>query len=138
MTWKPEWEQDTQILIQNPQLQDIPVWRDFEYYVNANSQSLVEVGTKDHPYKELDSVFVEIMNFHSHSERNIMIYVLEGTSVFANSVTYIVNMTHVQIESYSESSQEAGLARMVGINNISKAISPALPTNFNILGKDRE
>ena len=122
-------------MIQDPQLKDIPVCRDFEYYVNANSESPVEVGTKQHPYKDIDSALVEVMNFHSHSQRNVTIYVMEATTIFVNSVKYVVNMTHVQIEAYNYRNKVEGLARMVGLTNSSKVISPGMPTTFKILGE---
>lgn len=130
-----QWDSATQILIQDPQLKDIPVCRDFEYYINLNSQSHAELGTKLHPYKDLDSAFSEIMNFHSHNDRNVTVYVMEGTTVFANSVTYIVNITSVNIEAYNDIQSGVGLARMVGLMNSTKALSPPMPTKFNILGK---
>lgn len=135
LTWVTEWNATTQLYIQDPQLGDIPICRDFEYFVNANSESPVELGTQDHPYKDLDSVFVEITNFHSHNDRNISVYVMEGTTVFAKSVTYIVNITHVQIEAYSWVQANPGLARMVGLIDNLKAIPPSTPSRFNILGK---
>ncbi|CAI2377869.1 unnamed protein product [Moneuplotes crassus] len=126
-------DSSTQILIQDPQLHNIPVCRSFDYYVNINSGSPVELGTRGHPYKHIDSAFIEIMNFHSHSERNITIYVMEGTTMFINTVTYFVNITHVQIEAYNDNGNTLGIARMVGIKESSKVIGAAFPTKFNIL-----
>ncbi|CAI2364488.1 unnamed protein product [Moneuplotes crassus] len=122
-----------QILIQDPQLQNIPVCRSFEYFVNANSKSPVELGTKEHPYKDIEAAFSEIMNFHSHNQRNMTVYVMEKSTVFVNSVTFFVNMSHVLIETYNENMLNLGLARMVGIKNGSKIIPPAMPTKFSIL-----
>ena len=136
MTWVTEWDSATQILIQDSQLKDIPVCRDFEYFVNSNSESPVEVGTKQHPYKDIESALVEVLNFHSHNERNVTVYVMEATTVFVNSVTYVVNMTHVQIEAYNEKDDIPGLARMVGLDNSSKVIDSGMTTKFNILGKN--
>ncbi|CAI2362327.1 unnamed protein product [Moneuplotes crassus] len=133
MTCVTECDTSAQILIQDPQLKDIPVCRDFNYFVNANSESPVEVGTQQHPYKDLESAFVEILNYHSHNARNITVYVMEATTVFAKSVTYVVNMTHVQVEAYNENNAELGLARMVGLDNSTKIVAPAMPTKFNIL-----
>ncbi|CAI2361643.1 unnamed protein product [Moneuplotes crassus] len=133
MTCVEECDTDSQILIQNLQLQNIQVCRDFEYFVNANSESPVELGTQEHPYKDIESAMVEILNFHSHNPRNVTVNVMEATTVYANSATYIVNMTHVQIQAYNDADTEIGLARMVGIYNSSKIVNPATPTKFNIL-----
>ncbi|CAI2369723.1 unnamed protein product [Moneuplotes crassus] len=133
MTCVDQCDPESQIMINDTQLQSIPICRDFEYYVNANSQSPVELGTEQHPYKDIQSAFTEIMNFHSHSERNVTVYVLEETTVFASSPTYFVNMTHVQMEAYNDGSSIRRLARMVGVIEKSKIISPAMPTKFRIL-----
>ena len=104
--------------------------------MNPLSTSTVELGTIEHPYKELDSAFVEITNFHFHSERNISVFVMEGSTVFIQSPTYIVNITNVHLEAYSETSRIVGLARLVGVQSVSKIISQSTPTKFNILGKE--
>ena len=103
--------------------------------MNPLSTSTAELGTKDYPYKEIESAFVEITNFHFHSERNISVFVMEGSTVFVKSPTYIVNITNVHIESYSEKAKVVGLVRLVGVQSESKIISKSTPTKFNILGK---
>lgn len=60
---------------------------------------------------------------------------MEGTTVFVNSVTYIVNITHVQIEAYGANDADLRLARMVGLMDPTKATPIAIPTNFNLLSK---
>ena len=63
---------------------------------------MVEFGTKTHPYKNIGFVFVELLNYHSHSDRNLSVYVMENTQnymyLFKN---YIVNTTYVEILPYS-------------------------------------
>lgn len=97
-----ECDTDTQIAIDDPQIGNKPVCRSFQYYVNSQSESVVELGTMDHPYKNLGYVFIELLNFHSHSDRNITINVMENTRnevmLFMN---YIVNITEVKIVPYS-------------------------------------
>ena len=88
--------------------------------MNPLSESVVELGTQTHPYKDIKSAFVEILNFHSHTERTIKVYVMEGSTIYVNSPTYFVNITHVLIESYTEKSPKPGLARIVGIENNAK------------------
>ena len=135
MTCVPSWDSSTQVQIKDPQLSDISLWRSFNYYVNPLSESVVELGTQTHPYKDIESAIIEILNFHSHSERTIKVYVMEGSTVFINSPAYFVNITHVQIESYSNRNTVAGMARMIGIYNESKILPPSKPSKFNILSK---
>ena len=71
--------------------------------MNPDSESLVELGTKTHPYKNLGYVFVELLNYHSHQDRNISIYVKEYTQNYVYLFnSFIVNITHVEIMSYSD------------------------------------
>ena len=102
--------------------------------MNPLSTSTAELGTKSYPYKEIDSAFVEITNFHFHSERSVNVFVMEGSTVFVKSPTYIVNITNVHIESYSEKGNVKGMARLIGILNETKIIPQATPTMFHILG----
>ena len=101
--------------------------------MNPLSESVVELGTQTHPYKDIESVFVEILNFHSHTQRTIKVFVMEGSTIFINSPTYFVNITHVRIESYTEKSAVVGMARLVGIRTEDKNIPPSMPSKFNIL-----
>ena len=63
---------------------------------------MVEFGTKTHPYKNIGFVFVELLNYHSHSDRNISVYVMENTQNYMHLFrNYIVNTTYVEILPYS-------------------------------------
>ena len=67
-----EWGTDT-VLIEDGQLNLKSVWRSFEYYVDPLSTSMIELGTKEHPYRTIESVNLEIINFHSHTDSDIII-----------------------------------------------------------------
>ena len=45
------WNSTTQISFNDTQFQNIPVCRGTSYYVNPNSTQIVELGTKQYPYK---------------------------------------------------------------------------------------
>ena len=64
---------------------------------------MVELGTKAHPYKNLGFVFVELLNYHSHYDQNISIYVMENTNnyIYVEN-SFIVNITLVEMLSYSD------------------------------------
>ena len=63
----------TQIAINDTQFDNRPICRDFDYYVNPDSDSIIELGTIDHPYKKISYAFVEILNDHSHTDRNLTV-----------------------------------------------------------------
>jgi len=78
---------------------------------------------------------VEIMNFHSHSDRTINVFVMEYSSVFLKTTNVIANITMVHFESYSDVNTNAAKARMVGVKKDDKIVAPAIPTKFRILSK---
>lgn len=96
---------------------------------------MIELGTKDHPYKELDSVFVELMNFHTNVNRNISVYLMESSTSYLKVASYISNITHVNIEAYSEKSISPKKARIIGVESSNKIVPPGMVTKFNILSK---
>ena len=81
-----------------------PVCRHFNYYVNPESTKIIELGTKAHPFKNIALPFVEILNYLSHSDRNITIFVKENTNnLLLWESNYIINITMVTVETYTES-----------------------------------
>ena len=64
------------IQIIDDQLWNKPVCRDLNYYINPSSQQIIELGTKTYPYKNIGLPFVEILNYHSHSNRTITVNIL--------------------------------------------------------------
>ena len=128
-----QWDVVNQIAINNQQFGNRSICRSFQYYVNPNSDDVVEFGTFDHPYKSLGYVFVEILNYHSHNDRNITVSVMENTTnyIMAES-SYIVNVTKVTIKPYSKDlSIEPNRAIIVAIDN--GVLSDTKGTSLNIL-----
>jgi hypothetical protein len=128
-----QWDSATQISINDTQTGNRPVWRSFNYYVNPESDRVVEFGNKKYPYKSLGFVFAELLNFHSNSDRNITVYVLENTTNYLNLQNqYIVNITQVKITTYSLSSNlSAGKAKLVGLHYAPLEFTPG--TSLNLL-----
>ena len=113
----------------------IMFWRGLEYYVDVDSHSVIELGTYQHPYKDLDSVFVEMLNLHSHTDRDIVVYIKEDTVNYLHvSQNYIVNINSVKIMTYSDIfSNAANRATIIGtdIENVSPIYT--ISTSFSIL-----
>ena len=123
----------SQISINDTQLGNIPLCRSFTYYVDPSSMSTTELGTSEHPYKELNSVFVEILNFHSHSDRSITVRILEGTTAFLLKSSYIINTTEVIMEPYFRNSSIGNNPKIIGVESIDAITPPGVPTRFHIL-----
>ena len=113
LSWVSIWNSTTQIELNDPLLSGIPLCRSLVFYVDPLSPSSVELGTITHPYKELESVFLELFNVQSHSKGNITIKIREDTTNYLNEGTYIMNITQVRIESYSLKSLDIGKAKWV-------------------------
>jgi hypothetical protein len=43
--------------------------RSHEYYVNSESEEVIELGTKEFPFKSASLPFIEIFNYFSHSTK---------------------------------------------------------------------
>ncbi|CAI2361394.1 unnamed protein product [Moneuplotes crassus] len=134
----------TQITITNSQFHSKPICRGFDYFVDTSSGSYMELGTKQFPYKNIELAFVEILNFHSHSDRNLRVKVMENTDNYVGGilgsslrsdrrpVVLVNNITSVTVESYSvHSSLSPGTASIYFTNSSSVSADPK--TMFNIM-----
>ena len=72
--------------------------------MDSTSTEIIELGTKAYPYKNIGLPFVEILNYHAHSDHNVTVKVKEFTqNQMLYERNYIINMTQVTVETYSES-----------------------------------
>ena len=105
----------TQVAINDTQFDNRPFCRDFEYYVNPDSNSIIELGTINHPYKQITYAMIEILNYHSHTLRNITVYLMEYTrNELAIETAKIINITNINIKPYTLRSVDAEKAKIVG------------------------
>ena len=58
------WDNQSQILLTTDGLS---FCRGFDYYVDITSDQTIELGSKQYPFKDLESVFVELANHHSNT-----------------------------------------------------------------------
>ena len=101
MTWIESWDSSS-IPITDAQFWGKSIWREFNYYINPNSQEIIELGTQAYPFKNIGLAFVEILNYHSHSNRTINVYLLENTDNYLLwKSNFVINMTLVVVQSYS-------------------------------------
>ena len=131
--WGTRCNTASQIAIDDAQFGSVPICRSFEYYVNSKSENVVEYGTKEYPYRNLGFVFVELLNYHSHSDRNISVYVMENTESYLHVFNnYIVNITYVEIMTYS--SNESAIPSKANITSLEQSTLVDSPgTSLNIL-----
>ena len=116
MKWVSECASN-EVFIQDPQLRNFKLCRPTDYYVDPDSSEIIELGTKKYPYKNIALVFIEILNFHSNSNRSISIFLKEFTTSYVmQAKNYIINMTSVSIDSYSVGLNSPSNAIMYGVN----------------------
>ena len=103
LTWVPSCN-SSQIEITDPALFNVDsIWRTLEYYIDPSSDNLLEFGTKQHPYRTSKPVFAEILKHHSHTNREIMVYLKEGTNTYIeDSSIFVINMESITVSSYSD------------------------------------
>ena len=71
--------------------------------MNPNSDESIELGTRQYPFKNINLIFIDILNKLSNSNISVNIYVMENTYnyLFADSIM-LINITSIKIDSYSE------------------------------------
>ena len=100
--------------------------------MNPDSDSIIELGTIEHPYKQISYAFIELLNYHSHTDRNITIYVMEYTrNELSVGVGSIINITHVVITPYTLRSVDPDKAIIVGRDEAEILATPS--TSFSIM-----
>ena len=99
---------DNQLEMTGEQLYNLSFCRGYDYYVKPQSGEILELETKQFPYKNLMLPFIEIYNFHSNNPSvDINIYVYERSSVeIAFRKINIVNIYKVNLLSYTEIDEE--------------------------------
>ena len=85
------------------------VCRSLDLYVDPESSELMELGTKQYPYRHFRAASSEILNHYSFTDANIKIYLKEGTRVYVEiDKTYFLSMGMINITSYSDSNDYPG------------------------------
>ena len=84
-------------------LSTISICRPLMYYVNPDSEEIMELGTKEYPFRDINVVFIEINNEHQHTDRNISIFVMEDTDHYLPlEFIKFLNITKISIDTYTE------------------------------------
>ena len=99
LTCISDWTPNT-TKIESNQLNIPSVWRGLEYYVDPYSEEILELGTKEYPYRSMRHATMEITNFYSHSDAEITIYSKEA--YLEDGKLFFINMTSVTITSHPD------------------------------------
>ena len=67
------------ISVNRQRYQGVPIWKSTNIYVDPTSSSIIELGTKSDPYKNLVLAFLDALNIFSHQNVTLNVYVKENT-----------------------------------------------------------
>ena len=94
--------EENEIQVQSNFIYGLKIWRNLDFFVNPFSESVLELGTRDHPYKTFDIVFRDLFNFLSGQERNVTVNLLQSTTHhFLHHDVYLYGMHNVTFLPYS-------------------------------------
>ena len=97
----------TSYVLQSDSTTTVDMCRPLTYYVNPDSEQMLELGTIEYPFKDINLVLVELQNQHQHTDRVIDIYVMEETDSYMTvDLMKIVNITQVNIDTYTDHSSD--------------------------------
>ena len=104
----------TQLKISDAQFSVNSFCRTPNFYINPDTIEIIEMGSQKYPYKNLKSALSEILNYFSHKNFNITIFLKEGTRAYLqDSNSYLLNITSVTLKSYSDISSSPTRATLV-------------------------
>ena len=131
-TWVLSCDPITQIVLNNTQTGSKPYCRGFNYYVNSESLEVVELGSRRYPYKSLNLVFVELLNYFSHKDVTINVYIMERTTNYIQEAhNYLINTTQVNLLPYSNSGTSPEYATLILTDATVTLLDPK--TKFTLL-----
>ena len=78
------------------------------------SESVIELGTRQYPYKSIRAMFVELLNYHSNLDKSVIVYLKESQNHYMEDGTnYIMNITNVTIITYTDEQAILFKARLI-------------------------
>lgn len=100
-SWVQNCEID-EILIDSDKIHGLKVWRKLIYFVNSHSEEILELGTREFPYKSINMVIHELFNFVSGLDQEVIVKLSSASyHEFAHGSSFIYNMKKVVFEPYN-------------------------------------
>lgn len=90
-------------------------------YVDPESEEQIEFGTLKYPYRTMKSAASEILNFYSHSEGEVEVYIKDVSLEL--DTFYVLNMTSVFILSHPEYLERRKNANLLGTKQALTGVS---------------
>ena len=129
-----ECDSTSTIPVNDPMFGNRLICRPLQYYVDVDSDSIIELGTRDHPYKDLESVFVEVLNLHANTDRHVNVHVKENTiNYMYTEHNFIISLANLTLTTYSDESNIAGKATVMAYDTDQTQAVYTMPTKFNVM-----
>ena len=89
-------DQADEVLIESPHIHGLKICRQLQYYVDPGSLSVLELGTRAHPYKNVNLAINEIFNFLTNMDVNVTVSLARNVDHYLmHSKVALYNVTHV-------------------------------------------
>lgn len=94
--------------MQSSYIHGLKVCRRLEYHVNPTSESILELGTRTHPYKNINLPLLEMFNFISGMNKTVKVKLAKSSDHYLmHSFGAISNITSVVFEPYNSNKKTA-------------------------------
>ena len=95
-----QWE-DNEILVESDFIHGLRVWRNLDYYVNPISESVLELGTSEHPYKSLHVLSRDLFDFVEGVEKPVTVKFLQSEAIdLLHHDVFLYNMYNITFSPY--------------------------------------
>ena len=95
-------------ILESPDIHNLKVCRRMEYHVNPASESILELGTRTNPYKNINLVIFELFNFMKNTDAEITVKLSKSSEHFLmHHQIALYNITNVVFEPYNSNQKIA-------------------------------
>lgn len=107
-------------VIESPYIHGLRICRQLEIYVNPASKTILELGTRSHPYKNINLAILEIFNLMANRDLTVTVKLSKIVPHYLmHSKVSLYNITKVIFEPYTGDVSATGNAEY-GNNNLYK------------------
>jgi hypothetical protein len=93
--------EEDQLFIEDSGIHGLRYCRTMKYYVNPNSVSVLGIGTRLHPYKNVNLALIEMFNYYSNVDGLVYVRLAKGmTYNIRHNLGTLNNITKVIFEPY--------------------------------------
>ena len=93
--------ENEEVHIESEYVHGLRVCRNLDYYVNPISESVLELGTSEHPYKSLHVLFRDLFNFVEGVETPVVVNLLQSETLeITHNDLFLYNIQNITFRPY--------------------------------------